>query len=133
MRYVLDAWIAIAAMKPTEPLHVASAWRIDRVLTGVDTLVVPSLFAVEVTAGLTRSGVPAGHVERYVAALLASTDVVTIGPRSATHIARIAARTHLRAADAAYVWVAAREGLSLVTADEEIHQRAGVVCSVERP
>ena len=120
-------------MKPLEPLHVESMKRLDRVLTGVDTIVVPALFSVEVTAGLTRSGVPADRVARFVTQLVAGADVVTLGPKRAAQIARVAGQTRLRAADATYAWVAGREGVPLVTADEEIHQRAGAACAVERP
>ena len=57
----------------------------------------------------------------------------TIGPRAAHAIARIAVQTRLRAADATYVWVAARTGLALVTADQEILMRAGAQCQVLAP
>jgi predicted nucleic acid-binding protein len=41
--------------------------------------------------------------------------------------------TRLRAADAIYVWVAQHEGLQLVTADQEIQQRASAMCRLLAP
>ncbi len=107
--------------------------RIDRVQAGEDEIVVPSLFQVEVAAGLARSGMSRDKVERFVEELLASAEIVTIGPLRARQIQRVAMQTRLRAADAAYVWLAGREGVPLVTVDEQVFERAGTVCAVERP
>lgn len=133
MKYVLDACIAIASMRPREPTHLASAARLDRVLTGRDGIVVPALFSVEVSAGLTRGGLPPALVTAFVAALLANAEIITLGPRAARGIARIAMQARLRAGDAAYVWVAGRSELSLVTDDREVLMRASRFCDVEAP
>jgi predicted nucleic acid-binding protein len=42
-------------------------------------------------------------------------------------------QTRLRAADAAYVWVASRAGLPLVTADQQILARAVGHCQALAP
>ena len=55
---------------------------------------------------------------------LAQRRLVTIGPRAIRGANRILGRTRLRAADALYVWVAAREELPLVTWDQEMLARA---------
>lgn len=133
MRLVLDACIAIASEKPLEPSHAASRARINRVLTGADELVVPILFSVEVLAGLTRGGVPPERAANFVDRLMANAHAVTIGPVAARKIGRVAMQTRLRAADGAYAWLAGREGVPLVTADEEVLERAQTVCAVERP
>jgi len=133
MRYVLDACIPIASMRPSEPLYVVSLGRIQRLQSGADTIVVPSLFQVEVTAGLTRGGLPPAVVEAFVDELLAHAEVVTVGPIRARQIAGVAMRARLRAGDAAYVWLAAREAVPLVTDDQEIISRAGTVCTVQAP
>ena len=39
----------------------------------------------------------------------------------------------LRAGDAAYAWLAGREGIPLVTAEEHLIERGQLVCDVERP
>jgi predicted nucleic acid-binding protein len=41
--------------------------------------------------------------------------------------------SRLRAADAVYMWLAAHEGVPLVTSDDEILQRGAASCRVERP
>ncbi len=64
---------------------------------------------------------------------LARATMVTLGPRSARQILRVVATTRLRAADAIYVWLAAREGIPLVTADIEVSRRAASVCQVVVP
>ena len=134
MRYVLDACVAIASVKATEPLFAMASARLERVLTGADQIIVPVLFSVEVTAGLIRAAAAdADRVAAFVARLLDLAEVITIGPVRAKQIAVVAVRTRLRAADAAYVWLAAREGVPLVTADNEVHTRAPPVCVVERP
>jgi predicted nucleic acid-binding protein len=133
MRYVLDACIAVAAMKPREPLHAEAKRRIERLQAGEDELVVPSLFTAEVASALTRNDVNPDRVAAFLSELLAEATVVTVGPKLSWQIARVAMRTRLRGGDAAYVWLASREGVALVTADDEIIARASALCTVERP
>lgn len=126
MNYVLDASVAVAACRPNEPHHRAARSRIAALLTGADDIVVPALFVVEVASALARAGWPKADIDRFVDRDLAARTIVTIGPRRARLIASLAVATRLRAADAAYVWVAARHALPLVSADAEILQRAGL-------
>ncbi len=135
MKIVLDASVAVAAVRPNEPDHPAARVRVDSILTGQDTLVVPALFPIEVTAALARrAGWPYAKIAAYVARLLAPPcRVVTIGTRRAHAASQLAATTRLRAADAVYVWVASHEGLLLVSSDDEILQRGAAVCQVQRP
>lgn len=42
-------------------------------------------------------------------------------------------RLRLRAADAAYVWLAERQGIPLVTSDREMLRRGAAFCQVEAP
>ena len=88
--YVLDASVAVAAVRPGERSHAAARARLARLL-------------------------------------------VTIGPRSAQAICGVVDKTQLRAADAAYVWVAITHGLPLVTLDHEIGKKAAGLCRVEPP
>ena len=133
-RIVLDACVAIAAAQPQEPSHAAARLRLARVLGDVDEIVVPSLFQVEVASGLTRAGWDAARVSAWVEQILDNAKIVTIGPRCATRIQRVATLTRLRAGDAHYVWLAARENVSLVTSDNEMLTRASLVsCLAERP
>jgi predicted nucleic acid-binding protein len=134
VRLILDASVAVAAAHPSEPTHAAALARVMRVLRGLDELVAPVIFPIEVAAALSRTGTPAAIVEQFVAPLVAEpTRLITIGPRTAGRIQRVAVRLRLRAADAAYVWLATREGVPLVTSDREMLQRGVAACQVERP
>ena len=133
MILVLDASVAVAAARPGEPAHTASRARVRRVLTGVDEIVVPSIFSIEVGASLARAGEPIDTIRSYVDALLARTTVVPLGARAARAAREIAMRCRLRAAGGLYVWVASREGLPLCSLDDELSVHAGDVCTVMRP
>jgi predicted nucleic acid-binding protein len=133
MRYVLDASVAVASLRPNEPAHAASVAYVSPLLRGVDAIVVPSIFRIEVASALARSRFSALQVRRFVRGFLARATVVAIGPRRALEIESVAVATRLRAVDAIYVWLAEARGLPLVTADEEIHQRAAARCRVVTP
>lgn len=134
MRLVLDASVAVAAARPGEPLHSTARARVARVLRGADEIVVPTLFSVEVGAALARAGEPIPAVRTYVDSLVsAASAVVPLGPRAAARARETAMRWQLHAADAVYVWLAAREGLPLCTLDQEIARRGGGACRVIAP
>lgn len=133
MRFVLDASVAVAAARPQEPSYRAAFARVTRVLAGLDAIVVPSLFQIEVASALSRTGFDARWVNAHIEHLLASATVVVLGPVRAKKIQRVAMSTKLRAADATYVWLAGREAIPLVTLDAEVVRRGASVCSVEAP
>jgi predicted nucleic acid-binding protein len=93
---------------------------------GDDEIVVPALFDIELVSALTRRGVETTRVAGFLTQHLAQRRLVTIGPRAIRGANRIVRLTRLRAADALYVWVAAREDLPLVTLDQEVLARAGL-------
>ena len=130
MRYVLDASVAVASLRPNEPLHAAAVAYLSPLLKGRDSIVVPSIFRIEVAYALARCGFTAAQVTRFVGGFLAHATVATLGPRRAKRIQALAVATRLRAADAIYVWLAQAEGIPLVTADQEIHERAAARCQV---
>jgi predicted nucleic acid-binding protein len=134
VRIVLDASIAVAAARPREPAHERSRLRVSRALRGLDDIVVPALFSVEVSAALARAGESLPAVGAYVESLLgAATLVAPLGPRAARHARETAMRWRLRAADAVYVSLAVRESLPLCTLDREVLDRAASACRVTRP
>jgi predicted nucleic acid-binding protein len=134
MRLVLDASVAIASLRPSEPEHAAARARVRRIANGDDVAVVPSLFIAEVAGALVRLGFDPTTVDAFIAALTgAPHEVVTIGPKRAHAVARVAVATKLRGADALYVWLAAREAVPVCTLDREIIARGGVACQVLRP
>ncbi|HEX3770253.1 MAG TPA: type II toxin-antitoxin system VapC family toxin [Polyangiaceae bacterium] len=133
MKYVLDASVAVASLRPNEPLHSASVAYLSPLLKGIDAIIVPAIFRIEVASALARAGFAAPQVERFVEAFLSNATVVTIGPQSSRRIQAVSVATRLRAADAIYVWLAETKALPLVTADREIHQRAAARCQVIGP
>jgi predicted nucleic acid-binding protein len=133
MKYVLDASVAVASLRPNEPLHGAAVAFLSPLLSGHDAIVVPAIFRIEGASALARAGFRPAEVDRFVRGFLANAAVVTIGPKRARRIQGVAVATRLRAADATYVWVAETEGIPLVTADQEIHQRAAARCQVVGP
>ncbi len=131
--YVLDASVAVAAVRPGEPSYAAARARLAGLLTGADGIIVPALFDIEVTSALVRARTSPARVQKYLDVDLVARKLVTIGPRSARAICGIVAKTRLRAADAAYVWLAITHGLPLVTLDREIGAKVGGICHVEAP
>lgn len=135
MKIVLDASVAVAAVRPNEPDYARARARVDAILTGRDTLIVPAIFPIEVTSALARRAAwPQPQIAAYIARLLARpARLVTLGARSANATASLAATTRLRAADAVYVWLASKEGVILVSSDDELLQRGAAVCQVQAP
>jgi predicted nucleic acid-binding protein len=134
MKFVLDASVAVAAARPDEPFHAASRARVTRVLAGHDEIVVPAIFPIEVGASLARVGEPTAAICVYVDTLMSvAVAVATIGPLRARKIRDMAIASRLRAADAAYVWLAAHEGVPLCTLDREMVQRASTLCQIIQP
>jgi predicted nucleic acid-binding protein len=93
---------------------------------GRDQIVVPAIFDIEVTSALVRRGIQPDRVAAFFERHLTSRRLVNVGPRAVRAARGIVNATRLRAADALYVWVAAREGVPLVTADREVIQRAAL-------
>jgi predicted nucleic acid-binding protein len=134
MKLVLDASVAVAAARPHERSHIAARARVTRILAGSDEIVVPAIFPIEVGAALARVGEPAAAICTYVDSLMSiAFTIVTIGPVHARRIRDMAIASRLRAADAAYVWLAARELAPLCTLDAEMAQRGGAFCQVIAP
>jgi predicted nucleic acid-binding protein len=82
MKYVLDAPVAVASLRPNEPSHAAARAYVSPLLAGRDTIVVPSVFRIEVAAALARAGFTSAQVGRFVNAFVARARVVTIGPQN---------------------------------------------------
>jgi len=124
VRYVLDASVAVAALRSNEPFHADALRRCMPLFGGHDEIVVPALFDIEVVSALVRRGVAPASVDRFFKQHFATRTLVTLGPRAARAVCGVVGLTRLRAADALYVWLAAREGLPLVTSDREVLNRA---------
>jgi predicted nucleic acid-binding protein len=122
--FVLDASVAVSSLRANDANHARAASHLASVLQGTDSIVVPSIFDVEVVASLVRAGLAATDARRAADLFTARARIGTLGPRAARASAGVAARTRLRSGDAIYVWVAERERLPLVTFDSEILGRA---------
>lgn len=134
MKLVLDASVAVAAVRTKEPFHAASRTRLKRILRGPDSIVVPVIFTVEVGAALARVGEDPVAIRNWVSAFARPPhEIVTIGPLRAQQILDVAIACRLRAADAAYVWLAAKRNLALCTLDDEVFERARSLCVTVRP
>lgn len=123
---MLDASVAVAALREREPGHAAALRRCLLLFAGRDEIVVPSIFDLEVTSALIRRGVSPDRVAAFFDEHLAARRLVTIGPRAIRAARGVLLATRLRAADALYVWVAARENVPLVTGDLEVIDRAAL-------
>lgn len=113
MSYVLDASVAVAAVRPSEPHHLAAQARLLSLFTGQDEVVVPAIFDAEVTPALVRGGAPPTVCAAYLDTDLAARRMITLGPRASRGVVAIVHATKLCAADASYVWVAFSRGLTL--------------------
>ncbi|HXQ28972.1 MAG TPA: PIN domain-containing protein [Gemmatimonadales bacterium] len=122
--YVLDASVAVAALRASDANHARAVSYLAPLLQGIDAIVVPAIFDVEVVATLTRAGYAPSDARRAADLFVGSARMVTLGPRAARAASRTASTTRLRTGDAIYVWVAEREALPLVTVDADILARA---------
>jgi predicted nucleic acid-binding protein len=121
---VLDASVAVSALRSNDANHSRAAAHLAPLLQGIDAIVVPTIFDVEVVATLVRAGFAPADARRAADLFVSRARLVTLGPRGARAASNTASRTRLRTGDALYVWVAEREGLPLVTFDPEILARA---------
>ncbi|MCC7535661.1 MAG: type II toxin-antitoxin system VapC family toxin [Deltaproteobacteria bacterium] len=131
---MLDASIVVAGVRAGEPGHRAARPLLVRALTGADEIVVPAIFPIEVASALVRRGLDGRDVRKLVASLRSTaTEIVAITGRRVSAITEVALACRLRAADAAYVWLAEDRGLPLYTLDDEMLARGSSRCSVVRP
>ena len=121
---MLDASVAISALRAGDANHARAASYLAPLLQGTDSIVVPAIFDIEVFATLARAGYAPADARRAADLFVGSARTVTLGPRAARAASITASRTRLRTGDAIYVWVADREALPLVTLDAEILSRA---------
>jgi predicted nucleic acid-binding protein len=70
VKYVLDASVAVAALRDKEPLHRDALRRCMPLFAGEEEIVVPAIFDLEVTSALVRQGASPASVGRFLAAHL---------------------------------------------------------------
>ncbi|MBX3232815.1 MAG: PIN domain-containing protein [Labilithrix sp.] len=112
MKFVLDACVAVSALRPREPYFEITRPRIKRVLTARDAPTVPAIFEAEVIASLTK------HEVTYRTRRPTSTRCYRSAP--SRRYGKLAAETGLKAADAIYAQLAVRLDTKLLTVDEQL-------------
>jgi predicted nucleic acid-binding protein len=88
--FVLDASVAVSGLRAKDVHHARSVASLVGVMQGLDTIVVPAIFGVEVAAALSRAGDPHRTVLRATSGFLPRARVVTSGPNN-----EILAKAHL--------------------------------------
>ncbi len=104
-----------------------------RVLQGLDELVKPSTFGVEVAARSLATGTRNRRSADRPWRWAPPHTIVTLGPKGAAAAQARAIQARLRGADALYVWLASARALTLCTLDQEMAQRGGAFCKVIAP
>ena len=123
---VVDASVWVSRLVPQDVHHSASRRYLEERATAGDLLVAPVLLLAEVAGAIARrTGAPEPG-RRALEGLLRfpGLRLVTVDRHLGQEMARLAANLQLRGADAAYVAVAIRLGLPLVTWDREQALRA---------
>ena len=126
MKVVLDASDVVAALRRDEPARETALQRCIALERSGTRLVVPATFDVEIASAVTRRGGDPKAALTFVERNLPARRLVPIGRRALVAVLAVIEVTKLRAADALYVGVAAREGLPLVTLDRKILDRAAL-------
>jgi len=107
---------------------------VERALQGIDAVVVPTFFFVEVAGALARQAIVESDIHAVLDSFTrAPHEVITIGPKRARAAVRVAIACKLRGPDALYVWLAEREGVPVCTLDEEILLRGAARAQTIRP
>jgi len=122
---VLDASVAISALRASDVNHARAASHLAPLLQGIDSIVIPSIFDAEVVATLVRAGVLPIDVRRAAGLFLTRARVVTLGPRAARapcrgHGGSPALKTVLRSAGGGSVE-------RLVEGRASLHQTKGII------
>ena len=75
---VLDASVAVSALRASDVNHARAASHLAPLLQGIDSIVIPSIFDVEVVSTLVRAGVAPVEARRAADLFLARARVVTL-------------------------------------------------------
>jgi predicted nucleic acid-binding protein len=133
--YTIDASVHINALNVREDGSQESQEFLARVEQEHLEIICPTLLVVEVAAALSRA---LGDYEKGLTFALAVRDLpnLMLAPLDeplADLAAELAARHHLRGADAVYAAVAQRHGAALVTNDRQQLERLEGILPVVRP
>lgn len=131
----LDANIFVRDADPNAPEQATCRHLREQLAIQAIPIVVSLFVLVEVSGALSRALRDPIRARLVVDALqaLPTVSLVPLDATLATDAANIAADRALRGADAFYVAVAHREGCQLVTLDNAIRSRAGLLVPVQTP
>lgn len=132
---IVDANIWIARYITTDAYHAQSTQWLNHQASAGTGLVGPQFVLPEVAGAVARITGSSLRGQEALNHLLAipRLRLVPVDRTLFLEAASLAARLRLRGADSVYVAVARRLGLPLVTWDQQVAQRAGVVITVIAP
>jgi len=133
--YTIDASVFINAFNPAEIGHADSHRLLAELRQQAAPLIVPTLVLPEVSATIRRGRGDQQLAQRFSAALvrLPHLMLVSLDPQLAHQAADVAALYSLRSSDAVYAAVALRFSSTLITLDQEQHQRVASVITTRTP
>ena len=133
--YTIDASVFINAFNPAEMGHADSRRLLAQLRRQTAPLIVPTLALPEVAAAIRRGRGDEQLARRFAAALsrLPQLMLVPLDTQLAHQASDVAAQYSLRGSDAVYAAVALRFGSTLITLDQEQHQRVADLITARTP
>lgn len=147
VRLVLDSSVLVAAMRPTEPGHADSAEFLtdlrDGVRRGAALVFAPPELWIEAHVAVQKGAkggarAPALDAAEVLAGLSVKLTPITSPEEISAFLEQLARRTYgkapfANATDLVYLWVAWREGATLITLDRGLLRYHRILCDVIRP
>lgn len=133
--FTIDASVFGNATIGGEAGHASSAELIRRAQASRVPLLLPTLLLTELAGLIARRFDDEETARRVIERLLELNNArfVGLGVGRSQRVARLAARSRLRGADAVYVEIAIEHGSTLVTRDREQQERASALVPVSSP
>ncbi len=124
-RYVLDASVLVAFLRPGEPSHSDTDTLLAALTLRQATLSVPAIAFAEVAAAIARGEDDATQAMNAVVIVskLPGLHVAPVNGALGGLAARVAAQQRIRGCDAIYVALAQELGATLITLDREQRER----------
>jgi predicted nucleic acid-binding protein len=133
--YTIDASVFINAFNPAETGHADSRQLLSQLRRQAAPLIVPTLALPEVSAAIRRGRGDEQLARRFATALsrLSQLMLVSLDTHLVHQASEVAAQHSLRSSDAVYAAVALRFGSSLITLDQEQHERVATLLATRTP
>lgn len=133
--YTIDASVFINAFNPAEAGHTESQHLLAQLRDQATPIIAPTLVLPEVSAAIRRGRDDESLARRFVAALsrLPHLVLVSLDLTLAQQASDVAAQYSLRGSDAVYAAVALRFGSTLITLDQEQHERVASALTTRTP